>query len=437
MIRARLASLRFLLYALMVLAGGVCALELGLRVNDSYQHQQALVRRAKSELIVRSWRVHHEMQPMRTVQVSNPDTGKPITLRTNSFGLRGPEPVLPKPPGTWRVLCLGDETLLAPELEEQQIACSRLQELLQPRTPMQVEVINAGVDGYCPLLSCIQLKQTLLALQPDLVLLHFDMTDVADDFRYRRLTTMGENSDPLACPHPGLEPSPRIKALTEAEPFLIPQWLREQIGSLSSQPPRTSDDEIDSPTGRFAWLRDQPPDWSVYRQQAFLPIARIQQIAADSYARFLLVTSPAPWQVSAEASNGPKVRKRAGVPEGSVYRSRKPFELLAEFAGRHAIAFYDASAAFQNAESPAGLFLKNSPGFSAAGHELFAGELVTAIIQQMPEMWHRPGASPGERLTPLYDGPTAALPSLLPAPRQALAFPETGASGSGGGISRN
>jgi hypothetical protein len=265
------------------------------------------------------------------------------------------------------------------------------------------QVINAGVPGYCPLLSYLQFRHGLGALQADVVVLNFDMSDVADDYRYRRHTRT-DGDEPLACAHPDLGSARPSDGEAWHEQFLVTAWGRRQLARLPAGPSEPSDRrDIASPEGRYAWLRDDPPDWSIYIGQALAPIDSLNLLVHRAGADLVVATYPAPWQVSTETSGGEGVRAAAGVPDGTVYRSRGPFDLLAAWTAERNIPFCDASPAFQQAEHGERLYLRNAPRFSPAGHELYARELAAFLVQHVRGIWSdEPWESPSGPLPPRH-----------------------------------
>ncbi len=394
MIRSCLLYSRSVCSALLALVLLVCALEVGLRVYDSCNAHRLIDNAEDDPLLARSWLTHHKLKPLRSLVGRNPDTNAAVKIATNSFGLRGREIEVPKPLGVFRIVCLGDETLFAPEIDESETLCARLQALLQPWTPLKLEVVNAGVPDYCPLLSYLQLRHSLLALQPDVIVLNFDMSDVADDYRFRRHTKMGALGEPLVCPHPQREQPTSKKQDGFYHRFLLVWWGRKQLGLLPRPRNRPEDRRsIDAPSGRFAWLTDNPPDWSMHIEQAFSPIDHLNRLADRCYARFVVATYPAPWQISKTASNGDDVRAQAGVPQDALYQSRAPFEALSEYVGRRKIPYLDTSPAFRRVETPPRLYLKNAPHFSRFGHELYARQLARFLVQHAPGIWKNENSS--------------------------------------------
>lgn len=388
MIRSRLACLKHVVYALTALVFLVCAVEVGLRVYDARTGGISDRGRGGRGLVVRSWLTHHSLAPLQTVDLKHPDTGETVRLVTNSHGLRGREIAVPKPDGVFRIVCLGDETLFAAELDESQTACARLEELLQQQTRYQVEVVNAAVPGYCPLLSYLQVKHSLSALQADVLVLSFDMSDVADDHGYRRHTQVGLSSLPLACLHPDLALGrPRRPNDLESR-FLIYKWCRTRLGLLRAETDANdaTDDrrDIDTAEGRYAWLRDNPPDWSIYIRQALSPIDELNVLARSAGAQLIVSVCPAPWQVSPEASNAATVRAAAGVPRNRVYRSREAFEILQKYLAERRIPCCDPSDSFLQVPRSDELYLRNAPRLSARGHELYARRLAEFLVKNRP-----------------------------------------------------
>ena len=74
-----------------------------------------------------------------------PESGR---VRTNALGLRGADVSLRKPPGTKRLLAIGDSFLFAESVDEERIFTTKLKERLNKRGPERWEVVNLGVNGY-------------------------------------------------------------------------------------------------------------------------------------------------------------------------------------------------------------------------------------------------------------------------------------------------
>jgi len=102
-----------------------------------------------------------------------------VLWRFNSFGYRGPEIEIPKPPGRVRVLCVGGSTTFGGENPEEATYPALLQAALRERSPeADIEVVNAGVAGYTSVESVVDFALRGLDLEPDLVILYHGVNDV-------------------------------------------------------------------------------------------------------------------------------------------------------------------------------------------------------------------------------------------------------------------
>ncbi|MBI3862367.1 MAG: SGNH/GDSL hydrolase family protein [Planctomycetia bacterium] len=391
MIRSCLLWVKHLVYAVAVLAILACLMEIGLRVYDSATAQVTRRDLYDRGMVCKSWFVHHSLKPSRAFAAKDPDSGQRVRVNVNSLGLRGPEPAMPKPPGTIRIICLGDDATFAPTIPEADTFCSQLRATLTARMGRQVEVINAGVPDYCPLLSALKFRHELLALAPDLVILNFDMSDVADDYEVRRFAVVNREGTPLSCSHPALE-MPRQGKRPRENVLLLPQFARQKVNDLLAN--RTlgeSSRSIDSPKCRYMWLDDTPPDWSVYIDQTLSPLRPLDDMARGMGAKLLIAACPAPWQASPQASNGEGVREQAGIGKDACFKSRRPFEIIGQFCKTNQIPFCDLSPAFAADGQPERLYQKNAAALSIAGHALYASSLAEFVLEQA----HAPASSPG------------------------------------------
>jgi hypothetical protein len=400
MIRSCLLWIKHLVYAVVVLAILACLMEIGLRVYDSATAQVTRRDLYDRGMICKSWFVHHTLKPSRVFAPKNPDSGQRVRVAVNSFGCRGAEPQIPKPRDTVRIVCLGDDATFAAMIPEADTFCAQLRQALTARLGRPVEVINAGVPDYCPLLSYLQFRQQLLALEPDLVILNFDPSDVADDYQVRRFAVLNRDGAPLSCGNPALDLPRRGKSARESV-VLFPQFARQKINQLLAE--RTLGERsrsIESPKCRYLWLDDTPPDWSVYIDQAFSPLRHLDDLARSRGVKLIVSACPAPWQISAQASNGEGVREQAGIGKDACFQSRRPFELIAQYCQANQILFSDVSAAFMSDSRAERLYLKNAAAFSAEGHALYAHELAGFVLRQGfgaagPSNYSRPAPQAG------------------------------------------
>src|SRR3990167_23406 len=83
-----------------------------------------------------------------------------ITNKHNSHGLRGPAVTLEKPNDTYRILFLGDSFAQGYGVDEDKTFVRRLEKQLNDKYKQKpkIEIINAGVPNYSPLLEYLYLK---------------------------------------------------------------------------------------------------------------------------------------------------------------------------------------------------------------------------------------------------------------------------------------
>jgi lysophospholipase L1-like esterase len=94
---------------------------------------------------------------------------KPVHI--NSHGTRGPEFAAGKPPGTIRILSLGDSRTFGWGLSDEETYSRRLEQLLRERSGQTIEVINAGVNAWSYPQMQVYFRDEGLGFQPDFVIL--------------------------------------------------------------------------------------------------------------------------------------------------------------------------------------------------------------------------------------------------------------------------
>jgi hypothetical protein len=322
--------------------------------------------------------------PSRTLRLTLPanwsgllrhsESGEAFSARTNSFALRGPEPLIPKPPGTLRVLCLGDETTLAPGLPDDEAYPAQLAMLLRRAATAPVEVVNAGMPGGCPLTATILYRQQLAVLAPDVVIVHVDVSDAADDLACRSTLRVDAAGRPAAVMHPTFEAGAGPLAGWE-DRFAIAGWLRGRLGAELAPPlPSAGYDEFQRrlmawQVGTHAMTSEGHP--------ALAPLAHLQELWLDRPVRLVLSTCPDAWQASEWL--------RASAADASPSEAlTAPAAAMQAAARRLGVPAVDATSAFLSDPDPARLFLSGARGLSREGHALYAEVLARALLGGSP-----------------------------------------------------
>jgi len=224
-------------------------------------------------------------------------TWQGIPVQINSQGLRGPEVNSVKPPGTYRILNLGDSVVFGWGVEYKDTYGHRLQEALNQRYGNEettYEVINAGVPGWNMENILAYLKAEGQAYQPDLILVHF--TVVNDVYG-------GNAMDPASEPF-----FDWMRDRTHFWPFLSVQYrlLEVRMGRREAIP------VLDPPAEAVAYfpLQEDDPQWD----KVWRSIDDIATLADERGSDFLLVVLPTAFQV--KDATYPTVLQRALVKRG-------------------------------------------------------------------------------------------------------------------------
>lgn len=104
-------------------------------------------------------------------------TGHHISI--NSLGMRDKERTLTKPPGTFRILALGDSHTFGWGIKQEDAFPAVLEKLLVERAPSRkFEVMNLGVPGYNTVQEVQVFSTKAQELSPDLVIINFVLNDM-------------------------------------------------------------------------------------------------------------------------------------------------------------------------------------------------------------------------------------------------------------------
>ena len=353
--------LRFLAHfaaACLLLAGLLFAAECFLRSQES-QHSQSIDPTENSRIFDRSSAVHHSLRPSAIINEPAAD-GQANRFTINSFGLRGTEPVVPKPASLYRILILGDETVFAASIHNEQTVAAQLQSHLQRTTNRSIEVVNGGVPGYCPLLSLLQFRHRLAGLRPDLVVLSFSLNDPDDDYRYRPGLITDRNGRALSCSHHTLAPDSEDNPLTELRQYAIGRWASRKLleGTVGN----------DNNEGRrLRWLHmASGADWEKQLNATIRPIAELATITKQLSARFVLTTVPVSEQLFDASNPIEPVKARTFAARNA----------LISLASKHQFEFCDLSGVLVNED-----LTPDRPGLTESGHYNLAVELAAHITR--------------------------------------------------------
>lgn len=326
---------------------------------------------------------HHKLVPNAQAFFDQQDFS--YVQRNNSLGLRGREIIQQKPEDTFRVLMLGDSFTMGKGVEDNETFSALAEERLNvwlsdcASSFNHVEVINGGVDSYSPILSYIYLSRELIRLDPDLVVLNLDNSDLVQEAAYRKVAVRDETGNIVAVPGSEVD-----KALSER----FRDWIQNNLfitrlalfytnkllghkdltvrGVVTTANSETLAHTLDSDD------TDRKEQWN----DIFDSLRSINRFAGERYMGFLLVLYPWGHQVSdTEWVPGRDLflDKEAKVANDHDVRILS----MAANAGIPATSLYPL---FMDYQGPDKLYFDHDMHLTKAGHELMAAGIVGALI---------------------------------------------------------
>jgi GDSL-like lipase/acylhydrolase family protein len=105
----------------------------------------------------------------------------PARIRINNLGFRGKDLVDKKPGGAFRALVLGDSYTFGDHVDDGESYPARLEEALGAMRPgLDVQVVNAGANGFGILDEAAMWRRAGERVDPDVVVVTFSPNDVSD-----------------------------------------------------------------------------------------------------------------------------------------------------------------------------------------------------------------------------------------------------------------
>lgn len=314
-------------------------------------------------------------------------------VKTNSLGLRDDEVVQPKPPGTVRVLVVGDSFVQGSQVTVGEPFTEVLERSLNARParvegPARYDVVNAGIGGWGPAEQYLWLKNEGMRLQPDLVVVQLylgnDISDAGckitgqDELKHKvcfYLDRDGRLEQDELRPRPPAPFDPLRTPLRQGSLLfnVIETGVFEKVEGDRDQSPITTFRSNMNVYARSLPRRDQQEWDEAWRISAAL-LGAIQREAAAGGAGFALTAAPSIWQIYPDIWEA-TVRQNKLKPD--QWDLERPNQRLGEIARDLGIPVLDPGLAFKReaASSPARLFYSLDFHFTAAGHRVVAREL--------------------------------------------------------------
>ena len=181
-----------IIFALIIV---ILVAEAGLRVSGLFDRNRGL-KNSWGDLNKKYWYPFKPNSRFRLVASKNNEYD--VAVKINNFGFRGEDISIEKKPGTARIMAIGDSFTFGVGAEEDETIPFLIGKALKDEGG-NIEVINAGFGSYSPVLHYLKIRDEYLEFKPDLVLLFFDFSDLADDWRAERSLIYDKSGKIVRC----------------------------------------------------------------------------------------------------------------------------------------------------------------------------------------------------------------------------------------------
>lgn len=300
----------------------------------------------------------------------------------NSFGLRDHEYQIPKGKGIFRILMLGDSFTEGYGVEIEDTFSKKVEAKIgfcKTEFGTKYEVVNGGCASYSPLLEYLFLKEQGLKLEPDVVILNYDMSDIKDDYYYSQIAEFDNYGIPLrVIPEKFSCSENKVNNYLERHSFFylsVKERLSKSYWEKARIKYETQIGYVGDYSDRYVFTRENTEDWKELWLLSQRYLLLIDNLLKEKGIKFVICVYPYGHQVNGyEWSEG---RKVFGFNEGEIYSTRA-FPLMEEFCMKQNIPFINMLASFKECKKRP-LFNKFDGHFTSMGHELMA-ELIAEYL---------------------------------------------------------
>jgi hypothetical protein len=169
--------------------------EVGFRISDLFDKNRGL----KNSMGHLDEKFAHVFKPNSQFRLISSKPGEyNVKVDINNYGLRGNNIDINKKPGTERIMAIGDSFTFGVGANNDETIPALIEQGLRAKN-VNAEVINAGFGNYSPALHYLRLRDEYIEFKPDFVLLFFDFSDLADDWRFERSIVYDKSGKIIGC----------------------------------------------------------------------------------------------------------------------------------------------------------------------------------------------------------------------------------------------
>ena len=330
--------------------------------------------------------VHHKYAPFSEIRKYNPYDFD-VRSTVNNLGFRGKDVPADKEASEFRIVLLGDSFTMGYGVRDEEMFSYVLENCLDGSANKRIRVISAAVSSYSPILEYMTLKRNIDTLKPDLVIMAFDMSDLLNEFAYRKMAEFDGGGEPLKVS--GMEQyeesqtSTQLKVrdwvyshlfITTALMELVVNRLGGDLEDMNLEEAVTRERRsmlehtLDIPNyedfgGSIAGVEDS--------------VLRTRDLCERYGCKFMLATYP----------YGHQVNSKEWVPGRTSYLGKSESEIsdrtvlaLREFCARNGIPFINTFPDFRSYRGEELLYFKHDPHWTQTGHRLMAGSFAKFLV---------------------------------------------------------
>lgn len=331
---------------------------------------------------------HHRLVPDSYAEFQQRDFS--YIQRVNKHGFRGKEFLFEKPPGSYRIIMLGDSFTMGKGVEDDQTFSAILEESLRSGTAQcgrTVEVLNGGVDSYAPILGLLYLTNELYALKPDMVVYNLDMSDLVQEAAYRKEGVRGPDGQIIAVPQHARPDSlmKKVRIWTERHLFftrIVLLYANRILGYREM----TVRDVVNLANAEVVAHTltgdiDRREQW----RDIFDSLTRMKHYCEKHGIKFVLVVYPWAHQISdtewmpGRSSFMPKDAKPSDASIKTIY----------EMAKANGIELLDVTPTFKAYSGTEPLYFSYDMHWTPTGHRVMARGLGDYLIERHAPIWCR------------------------------------------------
>ena len=268
--------------------------------------------------------------------------------RHNALGFRGDEIDIPKPPGEFRIVCLGGSTTYTSHIKDYKLSYPNLLEAqLKSRGYENVTVINSGAGAWSSWETLINFVLRVLDLEPDMIIIYHGINDIHPRLVWPPEAYKGDNSGRRA-PNSGIFMPNIFEYSTAIRMLMIRAGLIQSHAAMSrsidAAPPNYYGNAFRSqkikktyPEGQFEKVSAQKM-LEINKPIFFARnIENIVVLAKERGIKSILTS----FAFSPQFKDKPRVSSREYISAFAEMNAS-----LAQIAGKHNVNFFDFASVF-------------------------------------------------------------------------------------------